>query len=60
MHSIMIKRFDLKSVGQLGLTYRGSEGKKFFFFNLALRESNLDWPQQPPTEKVQKLKHDIS
>ena len=24
------------------------------------QKSNLSWPQQPPTEKVQKLKSDIS
>ena len=69
-------------------TYRVSEDK-VFFFNLALRERNIQvrlylkvvlksldmeilifrtnfqksiigWPQQPPTEKVQKLINDIS
>ena len=29
-------------------------------FRTNFQKSNLGWPQQPPTEKVQKLENDIS
>ena len=51
--------------------YRVSKDKVFFKWALTERniqavdrtnfqKSNIGWPQQPPTEKVQKLINDIS
>ena len=35
-------------------------GYDFCVSSTSFQKSNLGWPQPPPTEKVQKLKKDIS